>query len=89
MRTRLTFFMEEAEIFYDGCCNSLNIFSIPIIRIFNPVAIQNENTNFLDAANFIKVIPDALSLNELSSMEKYLRNKFNADSIQMQIDGVY
>ena len=53
------------------------------------MAIQHENTNFLDAANFIKAIPDALPLNELSSMEKYLRNKFNADSIQMQIDGVY
>jgi hypothetical protein len=52
------------------------------------VAIQHENTNFLDAANFIKVIPDALSLNELP-LEKYLRNKFNADSIQMQIDGIY
>ena len=44
---------------------------------------------FVKTANFIKVIPDALSLNKLSSMEKYLRNKFNADSIQMQIDGVY
>ena len=52
--------------------------------------LEVKNTNFLDSANFIKVIPDGLSLNELSFMGKYLKgNKFNTDLIQMQIDSIY
>ena len=35
--------------------------------------IEIKNTNFLDSANFVEVIPDGLTLNELSFMEKYLR----------------
>ena len=37
--------------------------------------IEIKNTNFLDAANFIKIIPDGLNLSELGFMGRFLRKQ--------------